>query len=69
MLLHSLCCLWVLYLSVEYFNVQTLMNAWWRMVGVQRCATTQREVSSAAAFYQAMRSQRTAPTVQVCRFI
>ena len=67
MLLHSLCCLWVLYLSVEYFNVQTLMNVWWRMVGVQRCATTQREVSSAAAFYQAMRSERTVPTVLVCK--
>ena len=34
---------------------------------VQRCATTQREVSSAAAFYQAMRSQRTVPTVLVCK--
>ena len=33
---------------------------------MQRCATTQREVSSAAAFYQAMRSQRTVPTVLVC---
>ena len=34
---------------------------------MQRCATTQREVSSAAAFYQAMRSQRTVPTVLVCK--
>ena len=54
-------------MSVEYFHVKMLMNVWWRMVGVQRCATTQREVSSAAAFYQAMRSQRTVPTVLVCR--
>ena len=33
---------------------------------MQRCATTQREVSSAAAFYQAMRSERTVPAVMVC---
>ena len=46
---------------------QMLMSVWWRMVGVERCATTQREVSSAAAFYQAMRSQRTVPTVLVCK--
>ena len=32
---------------------------------MQRCATTLREVSSAAAFYQAMRSQTTVPTVLV----
>ena len=35
-------------------------------MGVQRCATTLREVSSAAAFYQAMRSQTTVPAVLVC---
>ena len=34
---------------------------------MQRCATTQREVSSAAAFYQAMRSQKTVLTVLVCK--
>ena len=70
MLLHNLCCLykfWILFLSVGYFHVKMLMNVWWRMVGVQRCATTQREVSSAAAFYQAMRSQRTVSTVLVCK--
>jgi len=33
---------------------------------VQRCATTLKEISSAAAFYQAMRSQGTVPTVLVC---
>ena len=33
---------------------------------MQRCATTLREVSSAAAFYQAMRSERTVPAVMVC---
>ena len=52
-------------LSRNLFS-QMLMNAWWRMVGVQRCATTLREVSSAAAFYQAMRSQTTVPAVLVC---
>ena len=66
MLLQSLCSLWLLFLSVGYLYVQILMSAWWRMVGVQRCVTTQREVSSAAAFYQAMRSERTVPAVMVC---
>ena len=38
-------------------------------MGVERCATTLREVSSAAAFYQAMRSQTTVPAVLVCTIV
>jgi len=42
-----------------------LMNVYGKMVAVQNYVTTQQEVSFAVAFSQAMRSQRTASTVQV----
>ena len=66
-ILCAVCINFEYFLSVGYFHVKMLMSAWWGTVGVQRCATTQREISSAAAFYQAMKSERTVLTVLVCK--